>query len=48
MAVFGGVRRFWDVFGYDADFWRGPVMLGGVLAGLTWLVWYFTKVPCTS
>jgi len=34
--------------GYDADFWRGPVILGALLAGLTWLVWYFTKVPCTA
>ena len=41
------VRRFWDVLGYDADFWRGPVILGAMLAGVTWLVWYFTKVPCT-
>ena len=45
--MFRAVRRFWDVLGYDADFWRGPVILGAMLAGLTWLVWYFTKVPCT-
>jgi Zn-finger nucleic acid-binding protein len=45
--MFRAVRRFWDVLGYDADFWRGPVILGALLAGLTWLVWYFTKVPCT-
>ena len=41
------IRRFWDALGYDADFWRGPVILGAALAGLTWLVWYFTKVSCT-
>ena len=41
-------RRFWDVLGYDSDFWRGPVILGALLAGLTWLVWYFTKAPCTG
>ena len=35
------------MLGYDADFWRGPVILGAMLAGLTWLVWYFTKAPCT-
>ena len=45
--MFRALRRFWDVLGYDADFWRGPVILGAMLAGVTWLVWYFTKVPCT-
>ena len=45
--MFRAVRRFWDVLGYDADFWRGPVILGAMLAGVTWLVWYFTKAPCT-
>ena len=48
MSVARAVRRFWDALGYDADFWRGPVILGAALAGLTWLVWYFTKAPCTT
>ena len=47
MSILRAGRLFWDTLGYDADFWRGPVMLGALLAGLTWLVWYFTKVPCT-
>ena len=47
MSIARAGRLFWDTLGYDADFWRGPVMLGALLAGLTWLVWYFTKVPCT-
>ena len=48
MRILRTIHRFWDVLGYDADFWRGPVLLGAALAGLTWLVWYFTKVPCTA
>ena len=48
MSIPRAIRRFWDVLGYDADFWRGPVLLGAALAGLTWLVWYFTNVPCTA
>ena len=47
MSMIRAGRLFWDTLGYDADFWRGPVILGAMLAGLTWLVWYFTKVPCT-
>ena len=47
MRLLNASRRLWDLLGYDADFWRGPVLLGGLLAGLTWLVWYFTKAPCT-
>ena len=47
MSILRAGRLFWDTLGYDADFWRGPVMLGALLAGLTWLVWYFTKVHCT-
>ena len=39
-------RRLWNLFGYDADFWRGPMLLGGALAAVTWTVWYFTKTPC--
>ena len=39
-------RRLWNLFGYDADFWRGPMLLGGALAAITWTVWYFTKTPC--
>ena len=35
----------------DADtateLWRGPVMLGLSAALLLWVVWYFTKAPCT-
>ena len=45
------LRRWYNgvlnMLGYDAEFWRGPVILGAVLAALTWLVWLFTKVPCT-
>ena len=41
-------RRLWNLFGYDADFWRGPLLLGALLAAATWAVWYFTKVPCTA
>ncbi|MDE2787517.1 MAG: hypothetical protein OXL37_12760 [Chloroflexota bacterium] len=48
MNLLQAARRFWDALGYDADFWRGPVILGAALAGLTWLVWYFTKTPCTA
>lgn len=48
MSIIRAGRLFWDTLGYDADFWRGPVILGALLAGLTWLVWYFTKVPCTA
>ena len=48
MSILRAGRLFWDTLGYDADFWRGPVILGALLAGLTWLVWYFTKVPCTA
>ena len=47
MSILRAGRLFWDTLGYDADFWRGPVILGALLAGLTWLVWYFTKAPCT-
>ena len=47
MGLLNAARRFRDVLGYDTEFWRGPVILGAMLAGLTWLVWYFTKVPCT-
>ena len=39
-------RRLWNLFGYDADFWRGPMLLGGALAAVTWTVWYFTKTSC--
>ena len=39
-------RRLWNLFGYDADFWRGPMLLGCALAAVTWTVWYFTKTPC--
>ena len=48
MALRRVINRIWDLFGYDAEFWRGPLLLGAVLALLTWLVWYFTKVPCTA
>ena len=48
MRILRASRRLWDTLGYDADFWRGPVILGAALAGLTWLVWYFTKTPCTT
>ena len=48
MTMLRAAGRLWDALGYDADFWRGPVILGGLLAGATWLVWYFTKVPCTA
>ena len=41
-------RRLWNLFGYDADFWRGPLLLGALLAAATWAVWYFTKAPCTA
>ena len=41
-------RRLWNLFGYDADFWRGPLLLGALLAAATWAVWYFTKTPCTE
>ena len=47
MGLLNAARRFRDVLGYDTEFWRGPVILGAMLAGLTWLVWYFTKAPCT-
>ena len=40
-------RGFWQMLGYNAEFWSGPVILGAVLATFTWLVWLFTKVPCT-
>ena len=41
-------RRLWNLFGYDADFWRGPLLLGALLAAATWAIWYFTKAPCTD
>ena len=40
--------RAWNLVGYDAEFWRGPIILGAILATLTWLVWYFTKVSCSD
>ena len=47
MRLRKAARRFRDVLGYDTEFWRGPVILGAMLAALTWLVWYFTKMSCT-
>ena len=39
------LRRFfrclWNLFGYDADFWRGPMLLGGALAAVTWVAFRF-------
>lgn len=29
------------------ELWRGPVMLGLSAALLLWVVWHFTKTPCT-
>ena len=29
------------------ELWRGPVMLGLIAALFLWVVWYFTKAPCT-
>ena len=33
--------------GEAADPWLGPVALGVSAAALLWVVWYFTKTPCT-
>ena len=48
MLLRRATRRLWNLFGYDADFWRGPLLLGALLAAATWAVWYFTKAPCTA
>ena len=41
-------RPIWNLFGYDAEFWRGPMLAGALLAAVTWIIWYYTKVPCTA
>ena len=41
-------RPIWNFFGYDAEFWRGPMLAGALLAAVTWIIWYYTKVPCTA
>lgn len=41
-------RPIWNLFGYDAEFWRGPMLAGALLAAVTWVIWYYTKVPCTA
>ena len=33
--------------GGTAALWRGPLSLGLGTAPLLWVVWYFTKLPCT-
>lgn len=39
-------RNRWSNFQEATVFWRAPV-IAGVATGLgSWLVWYFTKVPC--
>ena len=39
-------RTWWTNFREATSFWRAPV-IAGVSTGLaSWLVWYFTKVPC--
>ena len=39
------IRR---LFGYDAEFWRGPLLAGALVAAVIWIIWYYTKVPCTA
>ena len=41
-------RPIWRLFGYDAEFWRGPMLAGALVAAVIWIIWYYTKVPCTA
>ena len=41
-------RPIWRLFGYDAEFWRGPLLAGALVAAVIWIIWYYTKVPCTA
>ena len=36
----GGVNR-------ATERWRGPVAAGCIAAAILWLIWYFTRPPCT-
>ena len=38
--------RWWSRFKDVTAFWRAPVIAGVVTGVGSWLVWYFTKVPC--
>ena len=40
-------RRVWQRWNNATEPWRGGMMLGVATALTIWVVWYFTKPPCT-
>ena len=40
-------RRVWQRWSDATEPWRGGMMLGVATALTIWVVWYFTKPPCT-
>ena len=40
-------RRVWQRWNNATETWRGGMMLGVATALTIWVVWYFTKPPCT-
>ena len=42
-----GLRNWWSGGSETAGLWRGPLALGLGAAIVLWVVWYFTKAPCT-
>ena len=41
------LRRVWQQWNNATEPWRGGMMLGVATALTIWVVWYFTKPPCT-
>ena len=40
-------RRIWQRWNDATETWRGAMILGVATALTIWVVWYFTKPPCT-
>ena len=40
-------RRVWQRWNDATETWRGAMILGIATALTIWVVWYFTKAPCT-
>ena len=47
LPLFRRIRRRWQRWNAATETWRAGMLLGVATALTIWVVWYFTKPPCT-
>lgn len=47
LSLFRRIRRHWQRWNAATETWRAGMLLGIATALTIWVVWYFTKPPCT-